>query len=128
MTYLERAKNLYAMMDSGQVMEAFEKYYHEDVTVTEPNGETRRGKDDQRKAINKWMAAVDKIHGGDPPWVTSNEEEAVTMVRSSTDVTMQGHRTVMSEVAVQQWKGDRIIREEFFYFVPAEQQKRMAPA
>ena len=35
---------------------------------------------------------------------------------------------VMSEVAVQQWEGDQIIREEFFYFVPAEEQKRMAVA
>jgi ketosteroid isomerase-like protein len=128
MTYLEKAEDLYAMMETVQVMEAFEKYYHLDVTVIEPTGETRQGKDAQRKAIEEWMAGVDEMHGGDTPWVTSNEEAGVTMVRSSTEVTMQGHRMVMSEVAVQQWEGDQIIREEFFYFVPAEEQKRMAVA
>lgn len=128
MTYLEKAKDLYAMMDAGQVMEAFEKYYHEDVVVVEPTGETRRGKDAQRKAINEWMSAVEEMHGGETEWVTSNEEEAVTMVQSSTDVTMKGKRSAMSEVAVQQWERDRIIREEFFYFVPADVQQRMAAA
>lgn len=126
MTYLERANDLYAMMDAGKVMEAFEKYYHEDVLIVEATGETRKGKDAQRKAINDWMSAVEEMHGGETEWVTSNEEEAVTMVQSSTDVTMNGERSAMSEVAVQQWKGDQIIREEFFYFIPADVQREMA--
>lgn len=126
MTYLERANDLYAMMDAGQVMEAFEKYYHENVLIVEATGETRKGKDAQRKAINDWMSAVEEMHGGETEWVTSNEEEAVTMVQSSTDVTMNGERSAMSEVAVQQWKGDQIIREEFFYFIPTDVQRRMA--
>lgn len=127
MTYLERAQNLYDMMDAGQIMEAFEKYYHDDVEVVEADGTTRRGKDAQRQAIEDWMGAIEEMHGGETQWVTSNENEAVTMVQSSADVTMEGHRSTMSEVAVQQWRDDQIVREEFFYFVPADQQ-RMAAA
>jgi hypothetical protein len=109
-------------------MDAFEKYYHEDVVVVEATGETRRGKDAQRTALPDWMSAVEEMYGGETEWVTSNEDQAVTMVQSFTDVTMSGTRSTMSEVAIQQWKGDQIIREEFFYFVPADVQRGMAAA
>jgi ketosteroid isomerase-like protein len=127
-TYLERAGDLYDMMAKGQTMEAFETYYHEDVVVKEPNGETRNGKAAQRKAITDWFDAVEEMHGGETEFVTSNEEEGVTMVQSFTDVTMGGNRVPFREIAVQQWEGDQIIHEEFFYYVPAEMQKQMAAA
>lgn len=125
MTYQDRAKDLYAMMEAGQLMEAFEKYYHEDVVVVEPTGEKREGKAAQRRANEEWLAAVEEMHDGGAEWVTSNEEEAVTMVQSFTDVTMRGKRTPFREIAVQEWTGDQIVHEEFFYFVPAEVQEAM---
>jgi ketosteroid isomerase-like protein len=128
MTYLERAQDLYDKMQSGQVMEAFEAYYHEDVVVVEPTGEEREGKEAQRKAIREWMDAVEEMHGGATEFVTSNEDDAVTMVQSFTDVTMNGQRTPFREIAVQQWDGDQIIREEFFYYVPEEMQKQVDEA
>jgi ketosteroid isomerase-like protein len=128
MTYLERAQDLYAMMDAGRVMDAFEKYDHEDVVVVEATGETRHGKDAQRAALHDWMSAVEEMHGGETEWVTSNEDQAVTMVQSVTDVTMSGARSTMREVAVQRWKGAQIIREAFFYVVPAEVQRGPAAA
>ena len=128
MTYLERAQDLYDKMQSGQVMEAFEAYYHEDVVVVEPTGEERQGKEAQRKAIREWMDAVEEMHGGATEFVTSNEDDAVTMVQSFTDVTMNGQRTPFREIAVQQWDGDQIIREEFFYYVPEEMQKQVDEA
>jgi len=128
MTYLERARYLYDMMSNGAIMEAFEKYYHEDVVVKEPNGDTREGKNAQRKAITEWFDAVEEMHGDATEFVTSNEEEGVTMVQSFTDVTIGGTRAPFREIAVQQWEGDQIVHEEFFYFVPAEMQKQMAAA
>jgi len=123
MTYLERAQDLYDMMDEGHVMEAFDRYYHDDVVVIEADGERREGKDVQRAALEEWMSAVEVMHGGETNFVTSNEADAVTMVQSMADITMEGQRMQMREVAVQQWEGDRIIREEFFYFVPAGMQR-----
>jgi len=123
MTYLERAQDLYDMMDEGHVMEAFDRYYHDDVVVIEVDGERREGKDAQRTALQEWLSAVEVMHGGETTFVTSNEAEAVTMVQSMTDVTKDGQRMQMREVAVQQWEGDQIIQEEFFYYVPAEMQR-----
>ncbi|PEN14908.1 hypothetical protein CRI94_01025 [Longibacter salinarum] len=126
MTYLERAKDLYAQMAEGKIMEAFERYYRDDVVVVEADGQERHGKDAQRKAIEEWLASVEEMHGGATEHVTSNEEEGVTMVQSFTDVTMHGERMPFREIAVQEWEGDQIVRESFFYFVPAEMQQRMA--
>lgn len=86
MTYLDRARDLYAMMAADQTLEAFEKYYHDDVAITEADSTRRHGKDAQRAAIHEWMEGVDQMHGGSTDWVTSNEEEAVTMVQSTTDL------------------------------------------
>lgn len=107
-------------------MEAFEKYYHENVVVVEADGQERHGKDAQRRAIEEWIDSVEEMHGGATEFVTSNEKEAVTMVQSFTDVTMHGERMPFREIAVQEWDGDQIIRESFFYFVPAEMQQQMA--
>ncbi len=33
MSYLQLAKDMYAMTGQGQMLEAFEKYYHEDANI-----------------------------------------------------------------------------------------------
>ena len=65
MSCLENARQLQQMMGQGQSMEAFEKFYHEDVTVTEvPTGEVRQGKEAQRKAIQQWFGMVKEFYDG----------------------------------------------------------------
>ncbi len=46
MSYLQKAKDLYAMVGQGQIMDAFEKFYHTDVVMQEIGEEPRVGKDD----------------------------------------------------------------------------------
>ncbi|MEO1516160.1 MAG: nuclear transport factor 2 family protein [Bacteroidota bacterium] len=119
MTYLEKISDLYQQMANGQMMEAFEQYYHESVVVKEPTGETRNGKDAQRKAIHQWQANIKEFHGGGHDSITANEQEGITMVRSWTDVTFQdGRRMSLSEIAHQKWENDQIVEESFYYFVP----------
>lgn len=116
MSYLEKAQSLYAMMDQGQMMEAFEKYYAENVTVIEANGEVREGKEAQRKALEGWTASLQEMHGGATEAITANEEARVTMVESWADVTFKdGTRIKMEEIAVQHWEGEQIVKERFYY-------------
>jgi len=104
-------------------MEAFEELYHPDVTIVEASGESRKGKDTQRKAIHEWMESLAEMHGGGTSSVTANEEAAITMVESWTDITdKKGRRMKFDEVAVQKWQDGQIIHERFYYFVPAEMQ------
>jgi ketosteroid isomerase-like protein len=120
MSCLENATNLYTLMGSGQMMEAFEKYYAGNVEVVEmATGEVRNGKDAQRKALHQWANMVKERHDGGVGAITSNEETNTTCVESWIDITTQdGNRMKMEEVAVQKWEGDQIVQEKFYYQRP----------
>lgn len=119
MTYLEKATDLYEMITEGKMLDAFEKYYHEDIVMIEATGEVREGKELNRQFEEKFIASIKEFHGFEIYGITSNEGEEITTVESSMDVTMQdGDRVTMEEVAVQQWEDDQIIRERFYYNVP----------
>jgi len=120
MSVLDHAKDLQQMMFDGKTMEAFEKYYHEDVKVIEvPTGEERHGKGAQRKALEEWMNSVEGFHGGGIDSVCSDEENQVTTAESWSDISFKdGSRMKMAEVAVQKWKDGQIIEEKFYYNMP----------
>ena len=121
MSYLEKATELYDMLESGQMMEAFEKFYHNDVVQVEATGEERKGKDECRKSLLEWGKMVKETHGGGTDAITANEDKAVTMVETWVDVTFQdGNRMKMEEVCVQRWKDDQIIHERFYYNMPPQ--------
>ncbi len=123
MTYLQKAKDFQNMQQQGQSMEAFEKYYAEDCTVTEvPTGEVRSGKEAQRKAINDWFGMVEEFHGSGLKSISANEEDATTSCEVWFDITFKGgHRTKMEEVGIQKWRGDQIVEERFYYNAPPQQ-------
>jgi ketosteroid isomerase-like protein len=119
MSYYEKAKNMYDMMAQGKMLDAFEKYYHKDVVMVESTGESRKGKDANRKFQTDFLGMIKEVHGSGVTTVTSDEKAAVTMVESWMDVTYKdGNRAKMEEVAVQRWKGDQIINERFYYNMP----------
>ena len=121
MTNLERLQDLYAKMGQGQMKEAFEQYYADDVTVVEANGEVREGKAAQRAALVQWESSIKEMHGGGSGSAMSNEEAGVTSIESWFDATFQdGNRAKMEEVAVQQWKDGQIVHERFYYNVPGQ--------
>ena len=121
MSYLQKIQDMYQMIDGGQIFEALEQYYHEDVVVIDGNEPPREGKAVQRKALQDWLGMVKEMHGGGTTAITANEETGVTMVESWTEITTQdGNRFKMEEVGVQQWKGDKIIHERFFYTMPGQ--------
>ncbi|MBT8400290.1 MAG: nuclear transport factor 2 family protein [Rhodothermia bacterium] len=109
---------MYGMIGEGNVTEAFEKYYHDDVVMQEPAGEPRRGKEANRQFMQQWMTNVEERHGGGVTAITSNEDEHITMVETWSDVTYSGKRMKMEEVAVQRWEGEQIIHERFYYTMP----------
>ncbi|MFY0599906.1 MAG: nuclear transport factor 2 family protein [Cyclobacteriaceae bacterium] len=122
MSVLSIAMEMQQMCGEGKMMEAFEKYYHEDVVVIEKaTGEVRNGKAAQRKAIEGWFGMVKEMHGGGLESISSNEETGIASVEVWVDVTFQdGNRMKMEEVAVQKWKDGQIIEEKFYYNMPSQ--------
>ncbi len=119
MSYSEKAQDIQDKLSSGQLMDAFEQYYHDDVVMIEATGERREGKAANREAEKKFLASVQEWHGGGVVTIASNEAEGVTMVESWMDVTYPGGTRMKSEqIARQKWQGDQIIEERFYYNMP----------
>lgn len=122
MSYYEKARDIYDMTSQGKLLDAFEKYYHTDVTMVEATGETRKGKEANRKFQREFMDMIKAVNGSGVRSIASDEKEGTTMVEAWMDVTMKdGKRNMMEEVAVQKWKGDQIIYERFYYNTPSQE-------
>jgi ketosteroid isomerase-like protein len=99
---------------SGKIMEAFEKYYADDVVMQENSEEPRKGKAENRKAEEQFLASVEAFHGASVKASAVNGD--VTFSEWEMDVTFKGGtRVTMSQVAVRKWKNGKIVHERFFY-------------
>lgn len=116
MSHKERVTAMYDMINQGQMMEAFEKYYHEDVVMIECTGDVREGKATSREFEKNFMSSIKDVHGGGATAITSDEDAGVTMVETWMDVTFaDGNRMKLEQIARQKWQGDQIIEERFYY-------------
>lgn len=110
----EKVNDLNQMILSGKSMDAFEKYYHEDVVMQENNLEPTVGKDANRKRELASASAVQEFHGAEVKGVATGDN--ISMVEWSMDMTYQGgNRVKLNQVAVQRWKDGQIISERFYY-------------
>lgn len=99
---------------SGKAMEAFEKYYADDVVMQENSEEPRRGKAVNRKAEEEFFGSVESFNGGSVKARAVNGD--VTFSEWEYDVTFKGgNRVKMNQVAVRHWKDGKIVSERFYY-------------
>ena len=117
MTYLERAQKLMEMVGQGQMKEAIDEFYADNVVIVEANGDSFEGKEKQKERIDEWQASLEAMHGGGVYAITSNEGAGVTMIESFVDVQFKGAPAAIKfeEVAVQNWKDGKIVKERFYY-------------
>ena len=107
-------KELNDMVLSGKVMDAFEKFYAEDVVMQENSEAPRKGKVENRKAEEQFMASVEKWNSGKV--VASAVNGDVSFSEWEMDITFKGGKDAkMSQVAVRHWKDGKIAHERFFY-------------
>ena len=113
-TLLEKISNINDMILQGKALEAFEEYYHNDVVMQENNNPIVKGKDANRKREEEFFASITEFRGAQPLKVTIGEN--TTMVEWHYDYTHKdwGIKNY-SQVAVQDWKDGKIIKEKFYY-------------
>ena len=112
----EDVKEMNEMILQGKSMEAFEKFYAEDVTMQENSEEPRVGKDTNREFEKQFMENVEEFHGMKLNATAFSDNDEVVMNYWDMDVTFKGkERKKSSQVAVQKWKDGKIVKERFFY-------------
>ncbi|MEQ8533714.1 MAG: nuclear transport factor 2 family protein [Imperialibacter sp.] len=113
-TLLEKISDLNDMVLQGKAMEAFERYYHEEVVMQENETKPTVGKTANRKREEEFFGAIIEFRGARPLKVTIGENS--TMVEWHYDYTHRewGVRNY-TQVSVQEWKNGQIVREKFYY-------------
>jgi hypothetical protein len=111
---MEKITDLNNLVLQGKIMDAFEKYYHDEVTMQENDHEPTVGKANNRRKELDFLAKVTQFRGATPLKVTVGPN--ATMVEWHYDYTHAewGERNYR-QVSVQEWKDGQIIREKFYY-------------
>ena len=116
MTFAEKTADLYSMINNGQLLEAFDKFYAEEVIMQEMGENPRVGKALNREFEVNFLNSIEAVHGAGVHNITSDENKGVVMVENWMDLTFKGgHRVKMEQVCVQEWKDEQIINERFYH-------------
>ncbi len=109
---LENALN--GELQRGNVLEAFEKFYAEDVAMQENALAPTRGKAANRERVRQWADTVAELHGVHLIGSAVSADRAYS--EWEYDVTYKnGKRHVMHEVAVRRWQDGQVIFERFYW-------------
>ena len=120
---LEMTQDLCHLCVTDQLLDAVNKYYADDVTITESTGETAQGRETQLERMKQFEGSIEEMYGGGVRSITANEEDGVSMVESWIDATFaEGGRRKMEEVERYVWKDGKIVDARFYYATggPAE--------
>lgn len=113
-TLLEKISDLNDLILQGKALEAFDKYYHDEVVMQENESVPTVGKIANKKREEEFFSSITEFRSAKPLKVTIGE--GVTMVKWEYDYTHKdwGVRNY-KQVSVQEWKDGKIIKEQFFY-------------
>jgi hypothetical protein len=113
-TLLDKISELNDLVMQGKSLEAFDKYYHDDVIMQENESTPTIGKEANRKREEEFFASITSFRAARPLKVTVGE--SISMVQWEYDYTHKdwGVRKY-TQVSVQEWKNGQIIKEQFFY-------------
>ena len=108
-----RLDEFIAVVESGDHAGAIERYYTEDSSMQENAGAPRVGRDVLVAHERGVLARMTHVYSKAMSSVVEGDQVAIHWIFELTDKSGKVHR--IDEVALQQWRGDKILRERFFY-------------
>lgn len=107
-------EDITALVLKGKALEAFEKYYADDVVMQENESLPTVGKAANRQREQEFFSKVLEFRGAEVKSVAFAND--MIFSEWQLDYTHQdwGKRTY-HQVSVQRWKDDRVIHERFYY-------------
>lgn len=107
-------QQLNEMVLAGQALEAFDKFYADDVVMQENDGEARVGKSPNREYEESFFASIAEVH--EFSLHSTAVGEGVSYSDWTFDITFKdGNRRRMNQVAKRDWKDGKVVGERFFY-------------
>ena len=108
-------KDLNQAILSGDILNAFEKYYANDIVMQENDSEPFTGKEVNRKREQEFVNSVEQFHGAKLLAEAVNGDASFS--EWEYDVTFKGGggRVKMQQVASRRWKSGQVVHERFYY-------------
>ncbi len=98
---------------AGKILETFDKYYAEDVVMSENGADERVGKATNRKYEENFVNGVEFHAAAVGRLIVDGDHSAVEWTLEFTP--KGGSRVKQKQVAVQTWKNGKIVREDFYH-------------
>ncbi|MBY0376371.1 nuclear transport factor 2 family protein [Patescibacteria group bacterium] len=109
-----KVEDLAKMLSEGKLLEAFEKYYGENVTMQENEEAPRVGKEANRKAEEAFVGGLTEFRSLKIIGMAIGENYST--LEYSLDVTHKDWGVISkTQVATQVWENGQIVKEKFYY-------------
>jgi ketosteroid isomerase-like protein len=108
-----RLDEFIAVVESGDHAGAIERYYTEDSSMQENAGPPRVGHDVLVAHERAALARMSHVYSKAMSSTVEGDHAAIHWIFELTEKSGKVRR--FDEVALQEWRGDRIFRERFFY-------------
>ncbi len=110
----ELVEDLAKMISEGKILEAFDKYYADDVVMQENEDAPRIGKAVSLEYEKAFVNGITEMHDGKTLGIAVGDNYST--IESFMDVTHKDWgRIARSQVACQTWKDGKVVKEKFYY-------------
>lgn len=113
-TILTNLNDLNHLVLSGKAMEAFEKYYAENVEMRENENNPTIGKHANRIRETEFFSKITEFRSSEVKEVSVNGNTSFVIWKYDYTHAEWGVRNY-TQVSVQKWENGKIIHEQFFY-------------
>ena len=112
----QHVEELNSMILSGKTMDAFEKFYADNVSMKENGHPATVGKDANRDREIEFFGNVTEFRGAEVLSTVVDEEQGVAMCQWNWDYTHKEWGVMKYTcVSVQKWENGQIVSEQFHY-------------
>src|SRR5258708_40027444 len=106
-------QELIALAEQGKFLEAIERFYAQDATMQENLNPPRVGLEALLENERNVLARVPDIHVEQAEFVAAGDRAAIHWVFAYT--APQSRKIHLDEIAYQDWRDGKIVRERFYY-------------
>ncbi len=100
------------MTGRGEILDALDKFYAEDCTFQEGNGEARVGRAAQHAHLSAFFATLKAFNGA--TLRSSGVGEDVSLSEWTFDMTGPEGPILWNEILVRRWKDGKVVSERFY--------------
>lgn len=114
MSVRSHVEELIGLVKQGALLDAFERFYAENVSMQENGYPASVGKDANREREKQFLASVKEVHEADAKFtIVEGNQAAIGWLLDFTNT--DGVRLRMDQVAYQVWENGQIVSERFYY-------------